>query len=76
MMLPIMTKIFASNVLLEEYNMNSALKKATSTPQLVRNTLETGQLTSKPNRQYLQDLESEVNKSRIAIVTIHSSRKT
>ena len=38
--------------------MHSALKKATSTPQLIRNTLENGQLTSKPNRQYLQDLES------------------
>lgn len=56
--------------------MNINLKKATSTPQLVRNTLETGQFTSKPNRQYLQDLESEVNKSRIAIVFIKSYRKT
>jgi hypothetical protein len=35
-----------------------SLKKATSTPQFARFALEGGQLPAKPNKQYLQVLES------------------
>lgn len=43
------------------------IKKATSTP-LFNRALEPSQLPPKSKKQFLHDLESEVNKSRIAIV--------
>lgn len=55
--------------------MNS-LKRGTSTPLFNRSLLEASQLPPKTKKQFLHDLESEVNKSRIAIVLSRPLRRT
>jgi hypothetical protein len=52
------------------------MKRNTSTPLFNRSLLEASQLPPKTKKQFLHDLESEVNKSRIAIVQLPPLRRT
>ncbi len=55
--------------------MSSLLKRGTSTPLFNRSQLDASQLPPKTKKQFLAELESEVNKSRIAIVLPPSTQE-
>jgi hypothetical protein len=53
----------------------NTIKRGISTPLFNRSLLEVSQMPPKTKKQFLQDLESQVNKSRIAIVIDYTFRK-